>query len=262
MKGAVRAGVILGIATLFVAAAACGGEDAPPDAEFAPRIEVLAPIDEAEVVAVAGDEPKYKLRLVSGLPDSCTEYKTTLVNITGDTVTVDIRNTVPADVRVACADVYSFEERTVDLLGLEPATDYNIIVNGVINLTLTTEAAPIAGQRLVDAPLLDFRLELTASSPPAYDLVLETGLESTCMTRAEVSKSRSGGRLFGNVIRVSVTNLEEIDPLTECSEEFTPYEARVTLPGGFRLGSKYELVLNQGGRYEFSGGSTELRRVK
>lgn len=262
MKGAVRAGLIVVIAALSVAAVACGGEDPPPDPEFALRIEVLAPIDEAEVVTVVGPETEYMLRIVSGLPNGCAEYKNTLVNIAGDAVTVDVRNTVPADLRVACAAIYGFEERTVELIGLVPATEYTITINGTVSLTLTTEAAPVQGQRSVHAPLLDSRLELTASSPPAYDLIVGTGVESTCMTRGEVSHSRSGGRLFGNLIRVNVTNIEEIDPLIECSEEFTPYEVRVTLPGAFKPGGKYELLLNLDERYEFIGGATELRRVK
>lgn len=262
MRRAVPVGLILAIFALFVVAAACGGEDPPPDAEFAPRIEVLAPIDEAEVITAAVPEFEYRLRIVSGLPNSCAEYKNTLVNIVGNTVRVNVLNTVPADVRVACGAIYGFHERTVELLGLDPNTDYDISVNGVVNLTLTTEMAPVEGKRSLPAPLVDFGLELTASSPPAYDLVVNTGLESTCMTRGEVVKSRSGGRLFGNLIRISLTNLEEIDPAEECSEEFTPYEIRVTLPGVFKLGGQYELVLNMGGRYEFSGGATELRRIK
>lgn len=260
MKGAVRMRLILGIMALFIVAAACGGEDPPPDVEFAPRIEALAPIDEAEVITVAG--PKYTLRIVSGLPNSCAEYKNTLVNIVGNTVLVDVRNTVPADVRVVCAAVYGFNERTVELPGLEPKTDYTIIVNGTVDLTLTTEAEPVEGQRSVYAPLVDIRLEMTASSPPTYDVVVGTGLESTCMTQGEVAQSRSGGRLFGRLIRVNLTNLEEIDPVTECSPEFTPYEVRVTLPGKFILNSTYELELNLDERYEFDAGSTELRRVK
>lgn len=262
MKGAVRMRLILGITALFVVAAACGGEAPPPDAEFAPRIEVFAPIDEAEVVIIAGTEAEYGLRIVSGLPDSCARYKNTLVNLVGNTLTVAVRNTVPSDLRVVCDTVYGVEERTVELVGLDPETDYEIIVNGVVTLTLTTEAAPVEGQRSVNAPLVDIRLELTASSPPAYDLILGTGLESTCMTRGTVAQSRSGGRLFGRLIRVNVSNIEETNPAVECSEEFTPYEVRVTLPGKFILGTKYSLELNVSERYEFDAGSTELRRVK
>lgn len=262
MKRALRAGLIPAIAALFVVASACGGDDAPPDAEFAPRIEVFAPIDEAEVVIVAGPEPEYRLRIVSGLPNSCAEYKNTLVNVVGNTITVDVRNTVPADLRVACAAVYGSEERTVELTGLQPTTDYVITVNAIASLTLTTEAAPVEGQRAVEAPLMNLSLELTRNSPPAYDLVIDTGLESTCMTPGVVDQSRSGGRLFGHLIRVNLTNLEEITPDAECSAEFVPYDVRVTLPGTFELGRNYELTLNLDERYEFTAGSTELRRVK
>ena len=83
MKGAMRAGLILAIAVISVAAA-CGGEDAPSDPELALRIEVLAPIDEAEVITVVGPETEYMLRIVSGLPNACAEYKNILVNIVGD----------------------------------------------------------------------------------------------------------------------------------------------------------------------------------
>ena len=77
-----------------------------------------------------------------------------------------------------------------------------------------------------------------------------------------MGQSRSGGRRVGRLIRVNVSNIEETKPTVECSEEFTPYEVRVTLPGKFTLGTKYELELNLSERYEFDAGSTELRRVK
>ena len=262
MKGAIRAGLIPVAAALLLVVVACGGDDAPPDAEFAPRIEVFAPIDEAEVVTVAGNEPEYRLRIVSGLPNSCAQYKTTLVKVLEGNVTVDVRNTIPADERVVCGEVYGSHERTVDLAGLQPETDYTITVNGAVNLTLTTEAAAVEGQRSVFASIGDFRLEMTRTSPPAYDLVVETAVESTCMTQGDVDQSRLGGRLFGNLIRVNVTNLEEVNPANECADEITPYQVRVTLPGTFTLGEEYELMLNLDERYAFSGGSTELRRVK
>jgi hypothetical protein len=250
--------LILVVSALFVTAAACG-EDAPPDAEFAPRIEVIAPIDEAEVIAVRDPEPRYQLRIVSGLPNSCATHENTRVNIVGNAIVVEVRNTLPADVRVACAEIYGSHEGTVELPGLEPATDYEISINGAVDLTFTTEAKVDDGTRSVLAPITKFRLELTNSDPPEYDFVVDSGLESSCMTRGEVTRTRSGGRLFGNLIHVSLTNVEETDPETECSNDFTPYEARVTLPGVFEKGGEYRILLNFGNRYEFIGGSSALR---
>ncbi len=258
MNSALRTGLILVISALFVTAAACG-EDAPPDAEFAPRIEVIAPIDEAEVITVRDPDPGYRLRIVSGLPDSCANHKNPTVNVLGNAIVVEVLNTVPADVRVACAEIYGSHEGTVELPGLEPATDYEISINGAVNLTFTTEALVDDGTRSVLAPIMDFSLELTKVDPPAYDFILNSGLESSCTTRGEVTSTRSGGRLFGNIIHVSLTNVEETDPATECSNDFTPYETRVTLPGVFERNGEYEILLNFGNRYEFIGGATTLR---
>ncbi len=259
MNRAVRAGMFLAISALFVLAAACGSDDTPPDAEFAPRIEVLAPIDEAEVVITGDAEPDYLLRIVSGLPNACAKYENTLVNIGSGVITVRVMNTVPEDIRVACAEIYGSHERTVELLGLEKTTDYEIIVNNTINLTFTTEAEPSDGTRSIQARILDFRLELTNSSPLMYEFIMNSGLESSCITRGQVAQSRSGGRLFGDLIRINLTNLEDIDTTVECTGEFTPYEARATLPGNFVVGGEYKILLNFGNQYEFVGGTTELR---
>lgn len=259
MNRAVRAGMFLAISALFVLAAACGSDDTPPDAEFAPRIEVLAPIDIAEVVITDDAVPDYLLRIVSGLPGGCAEYANTLVSVGTDVITVRVMNTIPEDVRVACTAIYGSHERSIELLGLETATDYEITVNNTVNLTFTTEPEPTEGRRSVQARIVDFRLELTNNNPLTYDFFMTSGLESSCIIRGEVVQSRSGGRLFGDLIRINLTNLENIDSTVECTGEFTPYETRVTLPGGFLVGGEYEILLNFGNVYEFIGGSVELR---
>ncbi|MFP6593499.1 MAG: hypothetical protein VB860_00780 [Dehalococcoidia bacterium] len=259
MNRAVRAGMFLVIPVLFVLATACGSDDTPPDAEFAPRIEVLAPIDQAEVVVTGDAEPDYLLRIVSGLPNGCAKYDNTHVRTIGDVITVSVMNTIPEDVRVACTEIYGSHERTVELQGLENATDYEIIVNSAVNLTFSTEAEPTEGTRSVQAEIIDFRLELMNTAPLTYDFIMSSGLESSCITRGEVVQSRSGGRLFGDLIRINLTNLEDIDSTVECTGQFTPYEMRVTLPGSFAVDAEYEILLNFGNVYKFIGGSTELR---
>jgi len=259
MNRAVRAGMILVISALFVLAAACGGDDTPPDAEFAPRIEVLAPIDIAEVVVTDDIEPDYLLRIVSGLPSGCAEYANTHVSVGTDVITVRVMNTIPEDVRVACTAIYGSHERSIELLGLETATDYEVTVNNTVNLTFTTEPEPTEGTRSVQARISNFRLEVTNSNPLTYDFIMKSGLESSCITRGEANQSRSGGRLFGDLIRINLTNLENIDSTVECTGEFTPYETRVTLPGNFVVEGEYEIMLNFGNVYEFIGGLTVMR---
>ena len=259
MNRAGRAGMLLVISTLFVLVAACGSDNRPPDAEFAPRIEVLAPIDVAEVVVTDDAEPDYLLRIVSGLPNGCAKYDNMHVNVGTGVITVSVMNTIPEDFRVACTEIYGSHDRTVELPGLETATDYEIIINSAINLTFITEAEPTEGMRSVQARILDFRLELTNSNPLTYDFIMNSGLESSCITRGDANQSRSGGRLFGDLIRINLTNLEDIDSTVECTGEFTPYETRVTLLGNFVMDGEYEILLNFGNVYEFRGGSTVLR---
>ena len=259
MTQAVRAGMFLVISALFVLAAACGSDDTPPDAEFAPRIEVFAPIDVAEVIVADNAESDYLLRVVSGLPNGSAKYDNMHVNVGAAVITVSVMNTIPEDVRVACTLEYGSHDRAVELQGLETATDYEIIINSATNLTFTTEAEPTEGMRSVQARILDFRLELTNSIPLTYDLIMNSGLESSCITRGDANQSRSGGRLFGDLIRINLTNLEDVDATVECTGEFTPYETRVTLPGNFVIDGDYEILLNFGNVYEFIGGSTVLR---
>jgi len=259
MNGALRTGIAIVISTMVLSAVACG-EDAPPDVEFAPRLEVIAPIDEAELITVGGQQsPVYQLRVVSGLPNACASYKNTTVKIVGTDIVVDVRNTLPQDSRVICAAVYGFYERTVDLPGLKPETDYTVTVNDQVQLKLTTEAKLDVGMRSVLATLVDFRLELMNEFPLQYEFVANSGLESSCIAQGEVTQTRSGGRLFGHVLRISLTNLEQIDSTTECIQEFTPYEVRVPLTGDFDPGSDYILQLNFGNQYDFVGGQTNLK---
>ena len=259
MTRAVRAGMFLVISALFVLAAACGGDDTPPDAEFAPRIEVFAPIDVAEVIVKDDGESDYLLRIVSGLPNGCAKYDSVHVNVETGIITVSVMNTIPEDVRVACTEIYGSHDRTVELQGLETATDYEIIINSATSLTFTTEAEPTEGMRSVQARIFDFRLELTNSTPLTYDFIMTSGLESSCITRGDANQSRSGGRLFGDLIRINLTNLENIDSAVKCTGDFTPYETRVTLPGNFVIDGEYEILLDFGNVYQFIGGSTELR---
>ena len=258
MSGAMRTGLILVISALFIAAVACG-DDAPPDADFAQRIEVYAPVDEAEVITVRDPYIGYQLRVVSGLPSSCAEYLDTRVYILGSKIIVGVWNTIPEDVRVVCAAVYGSHERTVELRGLALSTEYQVVLNNTEPLTLMTEAAADDGTRSVLATIVDLDLVLTNNAPLEYDLVVTSELESSCISQGELVKSRSGGRIWGNVIRVSLTNLVETDPAEECSGEITNYEVRLAMPGKFVEDAEYELQMNGREGFDFVGGLTNLR---
>jgi hypothetical protein len=258
MSGVLRTGLILVISALFVVAVACG-DDAPPDAEFAQRIEVFAPVDEAEVITVRDPEIGYQLRIVSGLPNSCAEYLDTRVNILGNKINVNAWNTIPEDVRVVCAAVYGSHERTVELRGLAPSIEYELVLNNADPLMLMTEAEVDDGTRSVLATIIDLELEMTNTSPPEYDLIVTSELESSCISQGELVEARTDGRIWGNVIRVSLTNIVETNPAVECSGEITNYEARVAMPGKFVTDGAYELQMNGRELFDFVGGLTELK---
>jgi hypothetical protein len=124
---------------------------------------------------------------------------------------------------------------------------------------LMTEAEVDDGTRSVLATIIDLELEMTNTSPPEYDLIVTSELESSCISQGELVEARTDGRIWGNVIRVSLTNIVETNPAVECSGEITNYEARVAMPGKFVTDGAYELQMNGRELFDFVGGLTELK---
>jgi hypothetical protein len=103
--------------------AACGDPDDGNDGDNggisptpAEREVVVAPIDELELIIRESFPPQYAVRIVSGLPDGCTEFnESKLRQRTGNTIEIDVTNTHPADPNIACTAIYGMHESIVEL---------------------------------------------------------------------------------------------------------------------------------------------------
>ncbi len=103
-----------------------GGGSLPDDR----RIE-MAPIDELEMIIRESAPPQYAVRVVSGLPNGCSEFNATeIVSRSGATISIDVTNTMPSDPNVVCTAIYGTHEEIVELgSDLASGTEYTVGVN-------------------------------------------------------------------------------------------------------------------------------------
>ena len=137
----------LALGAVALLAVACNGADASEaDDSSAPggpgqhsRAPELAPIDELELIIRESFPPQYALKVVSGLPSGCAEYDRTDVTREGNTITVEVWNSVINDPAVSCTMIYGMHEQTVEL-GTEftPGEEYTVKVNDQV-LTFTAQ---------------------------------------------------------------------------------------------------------------------------
>ena len=99
------------------------------------RTSVLAPIVDLRVDVAESFPPQYFLHIVSALPNGCHRFDRWEL-AKGDEaadVVVRVYNTVPADLNVACAQVYGTHETTVPLgSDFESGVTYEIAVNDAV----------------------------------------------------------------------------------------------------------------------------------
>jgi LysM repeat protein len=127
---------------LILALAACSGgqgvtptgtpqvvETAIPTAE-PQKVEVLAPIEHAEILVAESFPPQYFLWVQSGLPNGCAEFDRYEVNRDADTIRVAVFN---LEVKgVPCTEIYRTVEHTIPLgSDFEPGREYTVWVNDV-----------------------------------------------------------------------------------------------------------------------------------
>jgi hypothetical protein len=102
--------------------------------EYDPALtQVLAPIESVEILILESYPVQYRLKVVSGLPNGCTEFGGYQVDRDGEPIRVEMVNWKPADESTACTQEY----RTVDThihLGsdFQSGETYTVEVNGTI----------------------------------------------------------------------------------------------------------------------------------
>ena len=99
-----------------------------------PTIKVRAPIDEVEVLIRESHPLQYALRIVSGLPNGCTEFDHLSWEHKDDFIRVEVLNMRPASDEIACTEVYGMIENVIELgSDFTPGKTYTIVVNDVTN---------------------------------------------------------------------------------------------------------------------------------
>lgn len=93
--------------------------------------DVPAPIDDVEIVVDGSQPSRYAVRVVSGLPNGCTDFDAISVTRVANTVEITVTNVVRnGDGSQACALVYGQVEHIVDLGdGFVAGESYAIAVN-------------------------------------------------------------------------------------------------------------------------------------
>ena len=121
------------------------GDDAPPPPPSEPTapppqtdpgyatVEVLAPIESADVLAPESHPPQYFVVVLSGLPSGCASFSRYDVTRDGTSVRIEVFNTVPAPGElIACTAIYGTVYTTIALgSDFDPGVTYAVEVNGV-----------------------------------------------------------------------------------------------------------------------------------
>lgn len=89
-----------------------------------------APIEALELRIAASAPQQHFVDVTSGLPNGCARFYGYEIARAGDTITVTVWNTMPADIRAACTMLYGFAMHAVPLgANLVPGRQYTLKVN-------------------------------------------------------------------------------------------------------------------------------------
>ena len=93
---------------------------------------VAAPIEKVEILVRESNPPGYTAHIVSGLPSGCARFHSAAITgRPGDTNTIAVKNTMPADANTVCTAIYGYHESNLDLgKDFVPRQTYTVAVNG------------------------------------------------------------------------------------------------------------------------------------
>ena len=226
----------------------------PPASDPAPgsdRVREPAPIESVQIEVTSGTVPRNDLLVASGLPNGCYELDGYELTREGETISVEVTNSRPADRNIACTDIYRVVETTIPLGDdIEACKVYTVEVNGVpfqvqaIGRFYKVGPSPKPASTpalftVVPAPIDGIKIEIAESFPPQYFLVVESGLPDSCVKfdRYEVER-------HGRTLDVKVTNLQPADKTLLCMQVYGTVESRIALGTDFEPGEVYVAQVN------------------
>ena len=202
--------------------------------------ETPAPIESVEVLVSESDPPEYSLRIVSGLPSGCVEFKGYDVSLDGNLFTVDVVNLEPTG-PVVCTAIYETHEGEVALSGiLTPGETYTVIVNGEVTNSFLVRTDRTGEPEMAEtpAPIESVEVVVSESDPLEYSLRIVSGLPSGCVKFKGYDVS-----LDGTVFTVDVINLEPTGPVV-CTAIYEMHEGEVVLDGSLTPDETYIVIVN------------------
>ena len=93
---------------------------------------VAAPIEKVEILVRESNPPGYTAHIVSGLPSGCARFHSAEITArSGDTITIAVKNTMPADANTVCTAIYGYHESSLDLgTDFVARQTYTVTANG------------------------------------------------------------------------------------------------------------------------------------
>ena len=224
-----------------------------PRGDAPDTIRVDAPIDELDLIILESFPVQYRLRVVSGLRNSCESFGGFDVTLDGTTVLVDLYNFRIGDTSIACAEIYGMVETNVDLgSDFDAGVTYTVQVgsrslkfrDGATGPFETGKGDLDDGYKLVLAPIESLSLN---TSGDEYNLAVTYGLPSGCHTFEGYSVDGEDAMLT-----VQIHNRVPTGDVM-CTQVYGTGEVIVPLGSGFDNDVTYTLDIN-GQRLSFVGG--------
>jgi len=230
-------------------------------AEGYERVEVEAPIENVEVIALFSTPPsippQYAVAVTSGLPGGCAKFERITHAVTAGLIEIEVINTEPAPGElVACTRIYGHVTNTVELgSDLETGQTYAVVVNGEEQITFEVPAEstgePGDGPPKIEvpAPVEEVEVMIMESWPPQYRIQVTSGLPSGCAEFASISHS-----IEGTSIEIEVLNTEPAPGvLAKCTAIYGYATNDVVITDVLEAGTTYTVVVNGKEQTTFEG---------
>ena len=215
---------------------------ADPVDDEAKLVDVPAPIEEVKVKVSDSIPTLYTIRIVSGLPGGCARFNEYITSILGDTISVTVTNSVPAE-PVPCTTIYGQHQGEIDLgADLVAGETYTVLVNGTVTSSFTVSSEQTLDMIEVQSPIEVVEVEFRNSNPYEYGLVVVSRLPlgSSCSQFNGYNVSRPSESL----IRVNITHLEVVaEENVPCTRDLPVVETIIPLGVDFISRQEYTVAI-------------------